>query len=850
MNTVFNLNQSVAVEAVNFRRIFPRALHENITRVFGALTIFFLVTSIILPRLGNVLTSQDHLFLALFFWSISFFGISIFSYGFLQQGFVSHNKRTLHAALEASKLGEVVNFAAYLDFYAARTVLATQHKGSNYSIRSLTDNLLREKRMKWVCMRLNLNVDSLRKSLAAIPAQPQSGQNDFLHAIELAANHAVNRHHGTIGILDLFSASAVADYAFKRLLFDQGIEPRDFDAIVHWQDRIYHVLDHRRRFWLKENLFRSQPIGKSWAAGFTALLDKYGRDITADMQKGGLDLRIIGRKREIDNIEQVLAKAGENNVLIVGEPGVGRETVLYGFAKRLLEGRSLPQLNRQRLVKLDLSAAIAGLKTVGEVDGRVKQLFAEALNAGNIILVIDNFHHFFRQSFADGVIDISRAILPFIKSARMQLIGVTTFNGYHERIEKLGEFKDAFRVVEIQEPSIDETRHILMDTVLQFEMKYKIFYPYASIKAIVEDADRYIQNVPFPEKAIDLLEEISVLVSRTKRNIVLPEDVAAIVSSKTRVPVGAVAQEEKEKLLNLEEFIHQRIVDQEEAVNTIANAMRRARAGIGNKSKRPIGSFLFLGPTGVGKTETAKALAEAYFGSDQRMIRFDMSEFNTSDAEQRLIGSPATNEEGSLTTAIRENPFTLLLLDELEKAEDKVLNLFLQVLDEGHLTDGWGRKISFTHTIIIATSNAGAEYIRENIRDGIRGETLSKGLIEHLLSKALFKPEFINRFDGTIVFKPLEPQHIVEIIKMMIHKLSADLFHEKGIRIEIDQEAINKLAELGFSQEFGGRELRRILQENIENEMAKKILSGEIKRGDTFKIRSENIKNDNLPSIR
>ena len=830
MNNIFNLSEAPALSAVLIRKIWPRSIHSMAIWIVGGAGIFFLILAVIIGEI----------FVSFFAWSLATFGVLLFFYGFIQHGFSYSGRIKLSEAIMRIKKGEDINLALFFDFYATRAVLNSGPLRNIPSIYSLTDQLLKEKRMKWVCMRLGLDANQVRKDLSAMPFVSDAGDL-FFRTIKLAAHHAEHRNHKFIGILDLFSALAVENPNFKKYLFEHGIEPKDFDLIVHWQDHVQHIVDHRRRFWLRENLFRGEPIGKGWSGGFTPLLDAYSTDITQAVQTRGLNTRIIGRKKEIETIEQVLAKAGQNNVLLVGEAGVGRETILYGFAKRMLEGKSIEQLNRQKLIQLDLSSAIAGLKTIGEIDGRVKQLFSEAIHASNIILIIQNFHHFFGQSFADGVIDISRAIVPFIKSSHMQLIAITTHEGYHEKIEKLGELKDAFHVLEVQEPDIMSVRQILMDSIMQFEYKYKIFFPYASIKAIVDFSDRYIQNVPFPEKAVDLLEEVSVLASRNKKNIVTVDDVAAIVSSRTQVPVGSVQEEEKEKLLHLEDLIHQRIIDQEEAVSAIANAMRRARAGISNTSKRPIGSFLFLGPTGVGKTETAKALAHVYFGSDTRMVRFDMSEYNAPDSEQRLIGSPATREEGTLTTAVRENPFCLLLLDELEKANSKVLNLFLQVLDEGHLTDGWGRKVVFTHTIIIATSNAGAEYIREAIKQSKNREELSKGLIEYLLAQALFKPEFLNRFDGTIVFKPLEREHVVQIIKMLINNLSTQLYHEKGIKILADDNAINKLLELGFSQNFGGRELRRIVQENVEDEIAKKILSSELKHGDTFVLKSENL---------
>jgi len=834
MITDFEIKNKDALLAIRVRFLFPRSLHRLATSLSGAASLFFFVLAFVLG--GHTMS------LVLFLWCGATFLLLLFLYGFIETGLKGSFFFSLKDRLAEYKTGRASDLTVFLDFHAAGAMKDIINRAGIADVFRLTATIMSERSVHWVFSRLALDEKDAVKWIKQSSINTLAKKDFVLKLIEEAATYAVKRHHATIGVLDIFWALSQANPALRQYLFDHAIEPADLDAVIRWQDRLWHMSDHRRKFWLRENLFRTQPIGKEWSAGYINLLSSYSRDITDAVQARGLDFHVVGRKKEIDAMEQILAKAGENNVLLVGEPGVGRETIIYGFAKRLLEGRSLPQLNRQKLIELDLSAAIAGLKTAGEVDGRIKELFSEAVQARNVILIIQNLHHFLGTEFSGGVIDISRAVLPYIKDAHMQLIAITTHSGLHEKVEKAGELASAFQSVEVQEPTLEQAVQILVDVIPRFEWKYKVFIPYATIKSIVQLSDKYVQNVPFPEKAIDLLAEICVHVVRDKKKIITIDDVAAVVSSRAQVPVGSVGEDERDKLLHLEDLIHARIVDQEEAVNAIANAMRRARAGVGDTSNRPIGSFLFLGPTGVGKTETAKALAQVYFGSDERMIRFDMSEYNAPDAEQRLLGSPVIHAEGTLTTAVRDNPFSLLLLDELEKSNPKVLDLFLQVLDEGHLTDGWGKRVSFTHTIIIATSNAGADFIRQAIHDGKKGDELSKGLIEHLLSKNLFKPEFVNRFDGVIVFKPLEQQHVEQIIRMMLKSLSHELFHEKGIKVEADDAAVKKILELGYNPEFGGRELRRIMQESVENVIARKILGGEIKRGDTFTIKDMDLK--------
>jgi len=370
------------------------------------------------------------------------------------------------------------------------------------------------------------------------------------------------------------------------------------------------------------------------------------------------------------------------------------------------------------------------------------------------------------------------------------------------------------------------------------ERKYKKFVSYPALREIITLAARYLPALPFPKKAAGILNEVMVYVSQTKDKIVLPEHVAKIVSEKTQIPVGEIEIKEKEVLLNLESLIHQRIINQDEAVNEVSAALRRARAEV-TVRKGPMGCFLFLGPTGVGKTETSKALAEIYFGSEARMIRMDMSEFQNVGDIPRLIGSPG--EEGLLTTQVRENPFSLILLDEIEKAHPNILNLFLQVLDEGFLTDGLGRKVDFKNAIIIATSNAGYKIILEALREKAEWSGVKQKLLDYLFEKAIFRPEFINRFDAVIVFRPLSKENLLDIAELMFQKLKKNL-KEKDIEFIITKALKEKIVELGYSPVFGAREMRRVIQDKVENVLASALLSDELKRGDKVEIEPKEFK--------
>ena len=393
-----------------------------------------------------------------------------------------------------------------------------------------------------------------------------------------------------------------------------------------------------------------------------------------------------------------------------------------------------------------------------------------------------------------------------------------------------------FEKVEVSELTEQETIKLLENKVFYYESKYKKFITYPAIRDIVKLSARYIQTVPFPKKALDLLEGIMVYVSRyTKSQLILSEHVARIVSETTQIPVGEVEKEEKEVLLNLEKLIHQRIVNQEEAVNEVSAALRRARADI-TVRKGPMGTFLFLGPTGVGKTETSKALAEVYFGKEDKMIRIDMSEFQNIGDISRLIGSP--DQEGVLTTQVRENPFALILLDEVEKAHKNILNVFLQVLDEGYVTDGLGRKVDFKNTIIIATSNAGYQIILDAIKIGKTMQEIKGELLDSLFRESTFRPEFINRFDAVVLFKSLTKEHLLKIAELLLAKLKKNL-QIKEIEFIITDSLKEKIVELGYDPIFGARQMRRVVQDKIENLLASAILSGQLKAGDKVEIDSE-----------
>jgi len=545
----------------------------------------------------------------------------------------------------------------------------------------------------------------------------------------------------------------------------------------------------------------------------------------------------IGHKEELKSVERILARREINNVLLVGEPGTGRKSIVFALTKKSLLGQFLPEVNYKRVVELDIPRLLAELPSMEDVETTLDTIFQEAYSAGNIILVIDEFHNYISQISRPGIIDISGVLSSYLNLPQFQIIAITTFAGLHQYIEQNPSVLSLFEKVEVSEITLYETLMLLENLTLFHEKKYKRLISYPALREIISMSERYLPGFPFPEKAIELLDEVAVYVAQsTKDYVVLPSHVRRIITEKTQIPVGEIETKEKQILLNLESLIHGRIINQEEAVKEVSTALRRARAEV-TVRKGPMGCFLFLGPTGVGKTETSKALAEIYFGSEERMIRLDMSEFQTIPDIQRLLGAPG--QEGLLTTPVRENPFSLILLDEIEKAHPNILNLFLQVLDEGHLTDGQGRKLDFKNSIIIATSNAAYKIILEAIKEKSEWLGVKQKLLDFLFQEGTFRPEFINRFDAVVVFKPLSKENLLGIAELLLQKLKANL-KEKGIEFVITQALKEKIAELGYDPTFGAREMRRVIQDKVENVLATALLKGELIRGYKVEIEPEN----------
>jgi len=626
---------------------------------------------------------------------------------------------------------------------------------------------------------------------------------------------------------------------WQEILKSKELSVKDGQSVIGWYER-YVEMSQRPNFWTSERV--EGGIGSDWSFGYAPVLRQYARDITIQVS-GARAIRTFGRENEVLQLEQALLKSSGSNAILVGDNGIGKKTIVRELAQKIFQGKTNRNLWLKHIWDVDTGSILAGAGQKGEVESRIKGLFDDATLAGDVILLIDDFHSLVVRKEHTGAVNATEIIMPYLKDGGVQIVATTTFEQFHSDIESNPGLAESFEKIEVLEPKEEDVVYILEEAIPYYEGKYRVVFTFQAVKEIVKAASRYIHDKPFPSKAIDLVESVAINISNSGDKIITPQMVDAAVSIKANVPVGEAAKGEKERLLDLENVLHQRVIGQNEAISAVAAAMKRARSGL-SRTNKPIGTFLFVGPTGVGKTETAKALAEAYFGDENRMIRLDMSEYQTPDSINKLIGSAPSGGEsgnqGELTKAIKDSPFSVVLLDEIEKANANVLNVFLQVLDDGRLTDGVGRTVDFTNAIIIATSNAGAEILRQLIKQGAKYEDIKAKTLEYILSQKLFKPEFVNRFDAVVMYRSLTIDELLKVVDIMLERVIKRLT-EQNITLQVSPLAKQKLAQLGYSPEFGARPLARTIQTKVEDPLAEKILKDQIQPGGTILIDEKDI---------
>ncbi len=567
-------------------------------------------------------------------------------------------------------------------------------------------------------------------------------------------------------------------------------------------------------------------VNRGWLGAPTPALDSISVDLTRDIYRSRVP-DFEGRGNIVSEIITILSQEKDRNVLITGEPGAGKTTLINYLAKIIVRGDAPSALATKRLVKLESARLLSSVRTEGELAEKIRAAFEEVEYIEDIIIYVDEIHEL-GIGDAGKSFNLYSLLLPYLESDRFQFIATTEQENYARIIERNGSFARLFHKIELAPASIEETYQVISNRAIEKARFNRITTSYAAIIYLVDKSKELIHNRVLPDSALAIYEECLAEAGKTPERQVNISIVKKVLSEVVNVPVAELESASKELLLNLEDEIHKRMIDQEEAVTKVSNTLRRASVQIRDKN-RPIGSFLFVGPTGVGKTELAKTLAEIYFKNKDSFVRFDMSEYQSVESINRLIGT--ADNPGELTEAVKNRPYCLLLLDEFEKAEPKILNLFLQVLDDGRLTDASGRLTDFTNTIIIATSNAGSMIIANNLKEGKKVEEFSQQVSDELLKT--FKPELVNRFDATVIFKTLSEEDLKKIVVIKLKGL-AELLKKEGYLVEFKDDLVEKLAEVGFDAMLGARPLRRVIQDTLEAKLSRKILEGSIEKGEVI----------------
>lgn len=734
-------------------------------------------------------------------------------------------------ALENWWQGELHRLAPNLNSGKVEDLLASNILGrlsKNPTSEEIAKIILKSSGGAFIVSRFGLGSTTI-ESLATIPQN--SPENIFRTATEIRQKLQTNTISGSV-----LTLAIVKNYPeYNKLLANFYLDYEDLERGIKWHDHIFSLLN-KAKIPIKDG-----GLARDWSFGWTPTLDRFGKNITN--QVSGNILMSSNLEQHEDLVRKMIAHFsgnGRQNIALIGPDGVGKSTVVNAFAYRILDGNSGVPSNLQyrQVISLDSASIIAAAPGRGEIENLVNYILAEAYAAKNIIICLDNAQLFFEEGV--GSVDISNVLLPILEAGRVRIILTMDEQRFLQISAKNPALAAALNRLQVQPAGFEETLAVMEDKLLVFEQQHKVFYRYQALKEAYRLSARYIFDLEMPGRAVKLLEMSA---SYANDNLVDATSVEKAIEQTMNVKIStARVDEEKDTLLNLEKLLHARMIGQERAVSAVANALRRARTGVRNQN-RPIGTFLFLGPTGVGKTELAKALAETYFNGEENIIRLDLNEYVNLDDVSRLIADGSI-DSGSLTSQVMKKPFSVILLDEIEKAHPNVLTALLQVLDEGILRDEKNREVSFRDAIIIATSNAGAERIQELIARGYDSKNSEELIVNDLIASREFRPEFLNRFDEIVVFEPLSKDNLLQIIDLMIAGVNKTLAGQK-ITVSVSQEAKVLLAELGYDPKLGARPMRRVIQKVVENTIARKMLSGEVSAGSDIII-DENIVRESL----
>ncbi len=621
---------------------------------------------------------------------------------------------------------------------------------------------------------------------------------------------------------------------FVKFLNDRGITDKELYGAIDWAIYEIETSEYTSQWWRPEALARTKSIAEDWSFGQTFLLNKYSRNLLNDQEVGSEAMSFSNRDAEIGQIENALSKSVGSNALLVGEPGQEKMQVIWSLCRNIKNKKTSSALQNKKPVLLIANIIISACKDKTSLEDQLSRIFMEAVKAGNIVLIIDNITEIFKHAESLGS-DFINLISPFVSSSGVQIVALVNTSDFHQYFESNKALVNNFEAVLVRPLNTQEIIQIIYSAALEAERVYDVFFTYQAVAELANSASYYFSNGVSSDKAMDLLNEIIPWAKRNSYNLVGKNEVLEYIEQKTNIPTsGKISSKEKDKLVNLEKLIGQRVIGQNDAVLAVSNALRRARTGVRNPNK-PIGSFLFLGPTGVGKTETAKALAYVFFGSEDNMMRLDMSEYQSDDAMDKLIGSFTSGKQGILSSMIREKQYGVILLDEFEKTNKDVLNLFLQILDEGFFSDMTGQKINTRNIMFIATSNAAADTIFAAVNADKNPKDSTDVIISEIVSKGIFKPELINRFDSTIIFKPLEKVDLQQIAKIMLMKVSNRMI-EKGLKFDISDALIDYVVENGSNKAFGARPMNRFIQDSVEGSVANLILNGQAVPGKVIKF--------------